>query len=95
MTIQNLGSLGEFIAAIATLVTLVYLALQIRQNTKTVRSTAFQQVVDSFSEISLAVGLNRDLSEMFSRALRAPLSSLDPVDQAQLRFLVPIPAKHH
>lgn len=33
MTIQDLGSLGELIAAIATVVTLVYLAAQIRQNT--------------------------------------------------------------
>jgi hypothetical protein len=33
MTIQDLGSLGELIAAIATLLTLIYLATQIRQNT--------------------------------------------------------------
>ena len=32
MNIQDLGSLGEFIAAIATLGTLIYLAIQIRQN---------------------------------------------------------------
>ena len=33
MTFQDLGSIGEFVAAIATLVTLAYLAVQIRQNT--------------------------------------------------------------
>ena len=32
MTIQELGSIGELIGAIATVATLVYLALQIRQN---------------------------------------------------------------
>ena len=37
-TFQELGSLGEFIAAIATLITLVYLAFQIRQNTKISRA---------------------------------------------------------
>ena len=47
MTIQDLGSLGEFVAAIATLVTLVYLALQIRQNTRTVRTSTYQAVLDS------------------------------------------------
>ncbi|MCX2983116.1 hypothetical protein EYC98_19820 [Halieaceae bacterium IMCC14734] len=36
MSIQELGSLGELIAAIATLATLIYLALQIRQNTNSV-----------------------------------------------------------
>jgi hypothetical protein len=31
MSIQELGSIGEFIAAIATILTLVYLAFQINQ----------------------------------------------------------------
>ncbi len=80
MTLQDLGSIGEFVAAIATLLTLIYLAAQIRQNTRAVRSTAFQQVVDSFSEISLAIGLNREVSEIFDRADKG-LSSLDSVEQ--------------
>jgi len=42
MNIQDLGSIGEFVAAIATLITLAYLALQIRQNTVTARASAFQ-----------------------------------------------------
>ena len=33
MTIVELGSLGEFLGSILTLVTLAYLAIQIRQNT--------------------------------------------------------------
>ena len=36
MSIQELGSLGELVAAIATLATLIYLALQIRHNTNAV-----------------------------------------------------------
>jgi hypothetical protein len=35
MTIMELGALGEFIGAIAVVATLVYLAIQIRQNTHT------------------------------------------------------------
>ncbi len=33
LTIQDLGALGEFFGSIAVLVTLIYLALQTRQNT--------------------------------------------------------------
>ena len=33
MTIQDLGSIGELVAALATVATLAYLAIQIRQNT--------------------------------------------------------------
>ncbi len=32
MTIQDLGSIGEFVAALATVATLIYLALQLRHN---------------------------------------------------------------
>ena len=34
MTISELGSLGEFIGSIAVLITLIYLAVQVRQNTR-------------------------------------------------------------
>lgn len=48
MTIQDLGSIGELVAAIATIATLAYLALQLRQNTATVRhaSAASQSTVN-------------------------------------------------
>lgn len=38
MTIQDLGSVGELLAAVATVVTLGYLAVQLRQNTATARA---------------------------------------------------------
>ena len=34
MTIQDLGSIGELVGAVATVATLIYLAVQIRQNSK-------------------------------------------------------------
>jgi hypothetical protein len=80
VTLQDLGNIGEFVAAIATLITLIYLAAQIRQNTRAVRSSAFQQVVDSFSGISLEIGLNRELSEILDRGSNG-LSSLDSVQR--------------
>ncbi len=40
MSIQDLGSIGELLAAIATVATLIYLALQIRENSKQLRVTS-------------------------------------------------------
>ena len=45
MTIQDLGSLGELLAAIATLATLAYLAIQIRQNSDSVKAAAAQSTL--------------------------------------------------
>ena len=47
MTLEDLGNLGEFIGALAVVVSLAYLAVQIRHNTKTVRTSTYQAVLDS------------------------------------------------
>lgn len=47
MTLQDLGNIGEFVGAIAVVVSLIYLAIQIRQNTKTVRTSTYQAALDS------------------------------------------------
>ena len=39
MTVMELGALGEFVGAIAVVATLVYLAVQIRQNTRAMEET--------------------------------------------------------
>jgi hypothetical protein len=40
VSLQDLGNVGEFVAAIGVIASLVYLALQIRQNTASVRDSA-------------------------------------------------------
>lgn len=47
MGIQDLGAIGELLAAIATLATLVYLALQIKQNTRAVQNSVADSVLTS------------------------------------------------
>ena len=57
MTIQELGSLGEFVAAVATIATLIYLALQIRHNTDSVRISAEMNVSHQMGDW-IAQGIN-------------------------------------
>ena len=49
---QILGNYGEFIGAIAVVVTLAYLAVQVRQNTRSMKSQYDLQVVDSLQTIT-------------------------------------------
>jgi hypothetical protein len=44
MTIAELGSPGEFVAAVATILTLVYLALQIRQSNRLLENSALRGI---------------------------------------------------
>jgi hypothetical protein len=65
LTLQDLGSLGEFIAAIATLVTLVYLAAQIRQNTNSVRSATSASISDALSRGTETLSSDPELTRIW------------------------------
>jgi hypothetical protein len=69
MSLQDLGSLGEFIAAIATLVTLVYLAIQIRQNTKSVRASSFHDAISDFAHGIEELNKDPELTRIFYAGL--------------------------
>jgi len=49
MSIQDWGAIGEVVSAIGVIVTLLYLATQIRQNTRQMRSEGHQAITDSYS----------------------------------------------
>ena len=51
---QLLGNYGEFVGAIAIVITLIYLAVQLRQNTASVRAGAYQAWVASNLELNKA-----------------------------------------
>jgi hypothetical protein len=65
VTIHELGSLGELVAAIATLVTLLYLALQIRRNTQATRASSFHAISDSMNHVNVSVAQNPGLARVW------------------------------
>lgn len=46
MNLEVLGNLGDFVGGIAVVLTLIYLAVQIRENTKEVRNNTVQALMD-------------------------------------------------
>ena len=68
MTIQDLGSLGELIAAVATVLTLGYLAVQLRQNTKALRSQTFQQSSMDMSLTANAISCDNELASIIIKS---------------------------
>ena len=72
MSIIELGALGEFLGSIAVVVTLIYLAIQVRQNTAIAESTAMQAFWSSSSSGRFELINNRDLAEL------VPAMTIDP-----------------
>jgi hypothetical protein len=64
LTFQELGSLGEFVAAIATLITLVYLAFQIKQNTKISRAQLTKDLFLASRSALLEIARDEDLARI-------------------------------
>ena len=46
--LENLGNIGDFIGGIGVVATLIYLALQIRQNTSALKTSSRQDVTNGF-----------------------------------------------
>ena len=68
MTLNELGSLGEFISGLAVVVTLVYLAIQIRHNTRAVRSSMHQDMIESTLRIAESLSDNEELGRIVFKA---------------------------
>ena len=86
VTIQELGSLGELIAAIATVATLIYLAIQIRANTASVRAESRRDAVAQTNGFAAVVANNKELASVFRRGI-ADYEALDADEQVQFQFL--------
>ena len=76
---EILGNLGEFVGAIGVVVTLVYLAYQIRQNTRQLeqnvtiaKATAVNASTIAQSDIRRSVYETEEMSEIFRKGLEEP-----------------------
>ena len=80
MTIQELGSLGEIIAAIATVVTLLYLAVQIRLNTEATKEEATRSLMLANSLATMDAVKDKELADTLLRGIYGE-EELSPVEQ--------------
>ncbi len=77
MTIQDWGSIGEIIGGIAVLVTIFYLAIQLRQSTQAAHRHTYNTAADSMAQFSWNLAKNPYLQKLYRTMLRAPDSLSD------------------
>ena len=87
MTLQDLGSIGEFVAAVATLVTLVYLALQIRYNTKAIELTARRGIQEDASRWRQNLIQHPEVAALYQKGIRDP-ESLERSERLRFRMIL-------
>ncbi|MGH0030777.1 MAG: hypothetical protein ACQGVC_13360 [Myxococcota bacterium] len=92
MTLTELGALGEFVGAIAVVVTLAYLAIQIRQNTKAMEESrrlalaqTYQVRADALQDMLVQAANSEHVGPILARLTQAGY----PEDVASLDVLSP------
>ena len=70
MSILELGALGEFFGSVGVIATLIYLAAQVRQNTKTTRVQATTAAAEMAQNVFLTLATNPDLHQLQTRHLQ-------------------------
>lgn len=86
MTIQDWGAIGEIVGAVAVVVTLLYLSLQLRHYSKGLRSSTFHTTMREFNQINISQ-LDPALAGLLDRGL-ADLDSLTEVERSQFGWIM-------
>lgn len=87
MTLSDLGDLGDFLGGIGVIITLVYLAIQIRRNTLAVRSTSLDSAYAAHMEFQRTVWSDSELNKLWFDGLLGK-SELSETDRERFLFMV-------
>lgn len=81
--LQYLANLGEVVGAVVVVLSLIYLAIQVRQNTQAQRTENYARALDRIAAMQSLLSQDGETSLMFSKAV-LDVSKLTP--QERLRF---------
>ena len=64
MSLEQLANLGEFLGGIAVIVSLVYLAVQVRRNTRATNLSAYQECVRASNDLAATIAQSGELARI-------------------------------
>lgn len=85
--LESLANLGEIIGAFAVVVSLVYLAMQVRQNTHAQQTENFSRALERQAALQGVLSQDAETTLVFSRGLADP-SALTPRERVQFTWLM-------
>lgn len=80
MTLSDLGNIGEFVSGLAVVVSLLYLAIQIRQNTRSLRASAHHSITAHIAELNRTIVEQGEVAAILEVGLKDPVA-LSPQDR--------------
>ncbi len=80
ITLEQFNYIAEIVASVAVIASLIYVAIQIQQNTSTNRLIAAQNLSHEIRETTSLIAANADLADIHFRALEN-LESIIPTGE--------------
>ncbi len=82
MNLQDLGNLGEFVGAIGVVISLVYLARQMIDNTASIRAQSYNSMVENSIRLLEHAFRDSEFADFLARAEKDP-DSLSPSERVR------------
>jgi hypothetical protein len=86
VTLQDWGAIGELVGGVAVIVTLIYLAVQLRQYALGINSATFHSIMQGFNHLNTMFVSDPALADMYDRGMADP-ASLSPDERRQYVWL--------
>ena len=87
MDLTQLANLGEFVGGVAVLVTLIYLARQVRHGTRVAQQAAYNGDTRTLQELGLSLSRDKELARLWRLVVENDVSGLDADERTQLLMM--------
>ncbi len=83
---EAVGAVAELTGALGVIASLLYLAIQVRNNTRSIRTSTYQALLNTSLDFSFLAGSEPNVALTFNRGLRG--DELSPQESAQFAYLL-------
>ena len=72
MTLDQLANFGEFIGGLGVIISLIFVGIQIRQNTNSIRAQSELDLSQRYADLHGRANLNSELPRIWDKAISDP-----------------------
>ena len=87
MSFQQLSELAQIVASVGVVLSLIFVGLQIKQNTRALQRAEHNSTMEQWTVIRMAIAKHRDIAELMTAGLHGE-SPLDVADQLRLEQML-------
>src|SRR6266853_1538983 len=87
MSFEQISYLAQIVASVGVVVSLIFVGLQIRQNTGALQRNEHNSTMAQWTVIRMAIAKNRDIAELMTAGLQGE-RALDAADQLRLEEML-------